>query len=347
MSNREGASPTLTSCTFRGNSGTYRSGGMYNSGNSSPTLINCTFTGNAAPVGAGMDNNWSSPIVINCSFVGNAAQSKGGGIFNQRGDSPPTLINCTFSGNAAHSGGGIYNQRSTTTLINCTLSGNTAIGEGAGIYNLSSGTQTLANCVLWGNSDGGGSDWVAQIYDGTLVVNYSCIQGWGSSLGGIGNIGEAPLFVDADGADDVVGTDDDDLRLLPGSPCVDAAANESLPSDLADLDGDGDVTEPIPFDINGNPRIWQGGFSPTVDMGAYEYGSFPFRVIGVAKEAGGVALLTWNSRPGESYLVWSCVDLLVGFWHPEAIVPSEGATTSWADPNLPPDKKFYKIEIQP
>ncbi len=345
MSNREGASPTLTNCTFRGNSGSYRSGGMYNSGNSSPTLISCAFTGNAAPVGAGMDNNRSTATVINCTFVGNAAQGKGGGMFNQ--DSCSTLINCTFSGNAAGSGGGIYNQSSKTTVINCTLSGNTAAHDGGGIYYLRSTGHTLTNCILWGNSDSGGTDWLAQIYDGTLVVDYSCIQAWRSSLGGIGNIGEAPLFVDADGADDVVGTDDDDLRLLPGSPCVDAAANESLPSDLADLDGDGDVTEPVPFDINGNPRIWQGKLSLTVDMGAYEYGSFPFKVIGVMKESGGVASLTWNSRPGESYLVWSCVDLLVGFWHQEAIVPSEGATTSWADPNPASFKRFFKIEIQP
>jgi len=346
MSNREAASPTLINCSFRGNSGDYRSGGMYNSGNSSPTLINCAFTGNAAPVGAGMDNNRSSPIVINCTFVGNAAQSKGGGMFNQGADSRPTLVNSTFSGNAAHSGGGIHNQRSRTTLINCTLSGNRATHDGGGIYNLSSAAKTLTNCILWGNGDVSGTGRSAQMHGGTPVVSYCCIQGWSGSLGGISNIGDDPLFADADGADGVVGTDDDDLRLLPGSPCVDAAANESLPSDLADLDGDGDAGELIPFDIDGNPRIWRGKISLTVDMGAYEYGSFPFEVREVLKVIGGQALLRWTSRSGDTYIVWSSTDLSSGQWNEETRILCQGESTIWTDTDTISTQKFYRIELK-
>jgi hypothetical protein len=57
-----------------------------------------------------------------------------------------------------------------------------------------------------------------------------------------------------------------DLRLSAGSPCIDAGDNNSIPADTADLDGDGDVNEPIPFDLDGNPRI----VGAAVDMGAYE-----------------------------------------------------------------------------
>ena len=54
----------------------------------------------------------------------------------------------------------------------------------------------------------------------------------------MGNISDDPLCVDADGADDVAGTEDDDLRLLPGSPCIDAGSNGAVPVDvLTDLDG--------------------------------------------------------------------------------------------------------------
>ena len=347
MSNREGATPALTNCTFRGNSGSYRSGGMYNWDSSNPTLVNCMFIANTAPVGGGVDNNWSSPILINCAFIGNVAltgDEKGGGMFNQRGESPPVLVNCTFSGNAAGRGGGICNQRSRTTLINCTLSGNAAIRDGGGMYQDSAGG-TLTNCILWGNSDVTGTSCSAQINEGTPVVNYCCIQGWSGSLGGIGNIWDDPLFVDADGPDDSKGTDDDDLRLLSGSPCVDAGANDGILFDLADLDADGDVTEATPFDINRNPRIWKGKASLTVDMGAYECGSFPFKVIDVAKEGGAVAVLTWSSRPGDTYAVWSCLDLCGGQWAEEETIVSQGEFTTWTDPDTITPKKFYRIEV--
>jgi len=48
-----------------------RGGGMINDF-SSPTVTNCTFTGNSALVGGGMYNNFdSSPAVTNCTFSGN------------------------------------------------------------------------------------------------------------------------------------------------------------------------------------------------------------------------------------------------------------------------------------
>jgi len=68
---------------------------------------------------------------------------------------------------------------------------------------------------------------------------------------GGGNIDSDPLFVDADGGDDIVGTGDDNVRLLPCSPCIDA--------------GDNSVVT-VGIDLDGNERIVNG----TVDMGAYE-----------------------------------------------------------------------------
>ncbi|MBA7681854.1 hypothetical protein ES703_90195 [subsurface metagenome] len=46
-----------------------------------------------------------------------------------------------------------------------------------------------------------------------------------------------------------------------------------MPTDTTDLDGDGDTTESIPFDLDGNPRIVDGNDDGNlvVDMGAYEY----------------------------------------------------------------------------
>lgn len=65
-----------------------------------------------------------------------------------------------------------------------------------------------------------------------------------------------------------IDTYDDNLRLKPGSPCINAGDNAVLPLDKLDLDSDGDPNEPIPFDIEGKPRILNG----RVDIGAYESG---------------------------------------------------------------------------
>ena len=202
--------------------------------------------------GGGMKNSAGSPTLINCIFRGNSAKSLGGGLYNDWGS--PTLINCIFIGNSARSGAGMWcGDSGKPTLINCTLSGNSASYYGGGMGNNES-DPVLTNCIFWGNSDNTGVELWAQISGGDApVVNYSCIQGLIGNFGGTGNIGDDPLFVEADGADNIPGTADDNLRLLLGSPCIDAADNSAIPpSVFTDLDGD--------------PRITDG----TVDMGAYE-----------------------------------------------------------------------------
>ena len=100
------------------------------------------------------------------------------------------------------------------------------------------------------------------------LINYCCIQGWSGKLGGVGNFGDDPLFIDPDGPDNRIGTEDDNLRLKPGSPCINAGDNAVVPVDTLDLDNDEDPNEPIPFDIEDKHRILNG----TVDIGAFESG---------------------------------------------------------------------------
>ena len=299
MENLEASSPTLSNCTFNGNSAD-DGGGICNDDDSNPMLNDCKFIGNSAVEegGGGMGNYNASPKLTKCTFDRNAGEglynyhsnaiitnctfsdNSGFGMANHNA-SIPIVNNCTFNGN---SGGGMKNGYNCIPVVsNCTFTGNvgygmtnlawshvpvtncTFSGNNGGIYNKYS-TPILTNCIFWGN---GGSDESSQIYndlDGSAVVNYSCIQGWTGHLGGIGNIGDDPLFAEADGADNEVGTEDDNLRLLGGSPCLDVGDNNAIPLDTIDLDGDGDVNEPIPFDLDGNTRI----INDSVDMGAYE-----------------------------------------------------------------------------
>ncbi|MHC4474523.1 MAG: right-handed parallel beta-helix repeat-containing protein [Planctomycetota bacterium] len=314
-----GDSPTVTDCNFSGNSADWNGGGMYNGGGTSATVNNCTFTANTAlsdsQGGGGMFNGSGSPTVTNCTFSTNQASQLGGGMYNYASSpkvknctflnntsvaggggiyswsSSPTVTNCSFSENEAFGGGGMFNEGSTTmvansiftdntagfggggiynysssaTVANCTFTDNTAANSGGGIYNMSSSPR-VTNCILWGNV----APTSPEIHGGSPIVTYSDVQGgWPDT----GNIDADPCFAD-------VSTED--LRLLPGSPCIDAGDNNSVPADTADLDGDGNTVEPIPFDVGGLPRfvddLCAGDTGnpgtlgpPVVDMGAYEF----------------------------------------------------------------------------
>ena len=286
MYNYNGSSPTVSNCVFSGNSA-YYGGGMYNLNNSSPEVINCTFSDNIADrSGGGMYNDMSSPVVSNCVFSNNKSVyegmifdgSAGGGMVNW--ESSTEIRNCTFIANstvktAFSSGGGVNNTYSSVTVTNCTFGWNIS-NRGGGMFNFDSSV-TVSNCILWGNS--ALADNEISTYQGdTPVVSYSDIAG---GYPGTGNINANPKFVDANGADDIIGTEDDNLRLSVGSPCIDAGDNSSVPADTADLDGDTNTTEPVPFDLEGRHRFFDdpctadsgNGTPPVVDMGAYEYGS--------------------------------------------------------------------------
>jgi hypothetical protein len=180
---------------------------------------------------------------------------------------------------------------SAPTLTNCSFSGNSAGDEGGGIYNYHSSSPRLTNCILWGNDDGGGVDESSQIFGGTVVVTYSCIQGLDIFMGN-GNIADDPLFRDADGPDNVVGTSDDNLRLMEGSPCIDAGSNNepNLPE----------------VDMDGHTRIIDGDCNDTdiVDMGAYEFnyvymGDFDYN-CDVDFDDFAIFALAWLTRPADA-----------------------------------------------
>ncbi len=151
-------SPTVTNCTFSGNTSSNVGGGMYND-HSSPILTNCTFSGNSTSGwGGGMRNNNSSPTVTNCTFIGNSASTNGGGMHNVN-SSNPTVTNCTFTGNSTSGGGGgMWNNSSSPTVTNCTFTGNSAHSNGGGMYGYNSSSPTVTNCTFIGNdaNNGGG-----------------------------------------------------------------------------------------------------------------------------------------------------------------------------------------------
>ncbi|GAI91994.1 unnamed protein product, partial [marine sediment metagenome] len=102
------------------------------------------------------------------------------------------LTNCLFTGNI---GCGLQAQDCDIVVTNCTFVGNIAYWA-AGIWN-DEGDTTVTNCISWGNIARTGSTESAQIAtEDPAVINYCCIQGWSGALGGTGNTGADPCFVE-------------------------------------------------------------------------------------------------------------------------------------------------------
>jgi hypothetical protein len=273
------SSALLNRVTFRGNVSTTFGGGFYNE-RSSVTVINTRFLQNEGRWGGGMYNRQGVLTLINGIFLGNHALDDGGGLGND--ETETEVVNAVFSGNTAGiDGGAIYNifpDAGSFVGTNLTISDNTAGGTGGGLHNWY-GHPVLGNSILWGNRASGGTGEIfnRETARGTtpLALSHSIVGGgWlppgVEDLGG--NLNLDPLFVDAIGPDWVRGTGDEDLHLGSGSPAIDAGDGTALPSDVLDLDSDGDTIERVPVDLDYRVRVFDGGSGNAVlDMGAYEF----------------------------------------------------------------------------
>jgi len=242
---------TLNNCTLTTNSiGFYSAfvsqGGSFQidgaaagGGASGCALSNCTFTGNSTAVafnyGLNVFGGGAHDCTLNnCTLTGNSASGSRNAAFGG-GASGCTLNNCTIKGNLVTgdygSGGGCYN----STLGNCTLSGNSATGFF--VYGGGTSGSTLSNCIAYFNTSTDDAN-----YDYYSPLDHCCTTPLPAN--GVGNITNAPLFVDTNGWAN--------LRLQSNSPCINAGDN-SYVTNATDLDG--------------NPRIVRG----MVDIGAYEF----------------------------------------------------------------------------
>lgn len=268
-----GGEELFAGCVFRGNTAV-RGGAVFVTSND-PVFARCTFIDNVATGindvlrGGGAIVAENPFKAYDCYFLSNQADV-GGAIagFNRI----YVLANCVFQNNVAKEFGGatFFDDCDESLILNSTMSLNIAGISGGGHFNTGGifDGMDLVNCVLWNNSDATGTTESAQIFilKGPVFVNYCCVQGLTGGLGGNGNIGAPPRFVDVDGDDDVLGNEDDNLRLRPTSPCIDGGDTNPLIACL--LDPDGNLRR---FD-DPNTRDTGIGKAPIVDMGAFEFG---------------------------------------------------------------------------
>ncbi len=291
-------------------------GGLYDCDG---TIDNNVIAANSGYGGGGLaecDGTIQSNVISS-----NFASKYGGGLAHCDGAMQENIISANLTDRI---GGGLYDCNGS--IQGNTIHANRARVSGGAFYDCAG---AIVNCIIWDNSAGDNTHLFL-----TTEPSYSCIQEW--TLGGEGNIGEDPRFVDPDGPDNDPDTyEDNDYRLLPDSPCIDTGFNHlDLPAK----------------DIAGTRRVMYGGKSLTVDMGAYEY------YINEVHTGPGPSetTLTWSSIAGSTYVILYSEDLLIWILA-QAGVPSAGnQTTSWTDDGtftvVPPclaPRRFYRVLENP
>ena len=249
--------PTISNCVIDLNSAAANGGGIYvESG--SPELVDSIISANRANTfGGGIFIYGGSPQISRTEFSGNSALMSGGAVY-LRSYAAPTVTSSLFDSNSAIFGGAVFSSdHSGPRFVNCTFSGNSATAAGSAMYNDVESSPTIINCIIWNEIlDNAGS---------LSSVSFSdIIGGWP----GTGNIDFDPLFFDANGGD---------LRLPPGSPCIDAG-DRFVDAGSSDLDGnlrsaDSDDTGGWDGTIKGVALDSDGSVNVSwtlIDMGAYE-----------------------------------------------------------------------------
>ena len=276
------------------------------------TITNCIFVDNNSPYDGGAvqindDNTQDSYQVIvrleNTFLADNGVYNttsyvKGGAIANSGGIL--TVKGCVFCNNKADTGGAIFNSDDALAIIqNCTFVNNAAVvGDGGAIYNgvyyeeMFGTGESLANIyssIFWNNSAAGDGQELANseavaLIDNCLVDDltgdalYNYAADFTDYISENDCFDSDPLFLsfeDPNGVDGVWGTDDDGLRIISGSPCVDRAFNISYYVASGDPNNPLEIIEEVlAEDINGKQRvdIPNSGTDgvPAADIGAYE-----------------------------------------------------------------------------
>lgn len=287
--------PVLNRVTFTSNSATSggAGGAIYNDsqffGTSSPKLTDVAFTSNSAHNGGAIANVCSSsddasvtsPTLNRVTFTSNMATNNGGAIYSFGMSSyafrcSPMLTDVVFYNNSALNGGGMYNEGFSETfeqeLINVTFAANTGNAMVNDFFSIYTPTFTISNTIFYGNDNS------ILNFGSAPTIGHSLVQGagdsgggWNTSIGddGGGNIDVNPRFVDGANGN---------LRLRSDSPAIDVGDNSAVPGSLT-------------TDIIGAPRIFDGNgdLTATVDMGAFEFATYPLNVTRTGTGSGTVS----------------------------------------------------------
>ena len=250
---RKVSNPIIQNCRFEDNINKSDGRFSYNGGglqvwSANLTIQHCEFERNYAGYRGGAISVYSflptgKVRILNSIFKGNVAENSGGAISLRVDDQGIEIENCVFTENIAQNGegGGVFSGAENLVIRNSTFFRNKAGGSNTGVF--SDRRLKIYNSILW--SDGSGKSLIgSSLALGAFTFSHNIIEGGWQGVGE-NNLDLYPEFVDTTSSNL-------DLRLMVGSPAIDAGSSEFVISD-ADLDG--------------LPRI----IGEAVDIGAYEF----------------------------------------------------------------------------
>lgn len=245
---------------------------------SAPTLHDATFIGNRARTGDGgavYAATATAPFMDSVTFRDNRAARAGGAYFLGNAQIQATLVNAVFEGNEAVGAGAVrVEDGASLRIVNCTFYRNRSLDSHAGALEIAAHRDvplrftSIINSIFYGNT----MMWRSPIrlgpparlpsqlagegdYPAGLEVYYSDIEG-----GEEGVLSRSPAFLlswalgNLDADPRFSNPAAHDLRLAPGSPCIDRGSNEMMPDFMKS-------------DMNDAPR----SYGARVDIGAFEY----------------------------------------------------------------------------
>jgi hypothetical protein len=279
-----GTSITIRNSEFRDNSGS-NTGGAAKIDSSSVTIVGSLFESNQTSGNGGGLWSFQSANIANSTFSGNTAYGQGGGIY---ASNSVNGVNLTVSGNQSYGqGGGI--RAFNVDLDHSTVSGNSTTGPGGyggGIF--AGNSLTLQDSIVLGNEAQGvaGTDEVnpsAFTFNGLNIIGADAAAFDAGLYATVINANPADVFAQtayAAGSNTVFGVLADNGGGVPTialntnytNPALDAAQG-ALPSDVYDVDGDGNTSEYLPTDARGPGYVREfakGYGAPIADLGAFE-----------------------------------------------------------------------------
>jgi|GEM_PF-3116010 len=270
----------------------------------------CEFLGNSGSFGSTVQTARTDSIIDRCGFFANYSDSGIIWVYSTPVATANAITNCRFVGNST-------DVTETSRLIlwrssgDLTIDGTVMVDNDTNGLKLQANNIAVTNSVIWGMR----TNEIDMTYGASAEIEHCIVQD-GAALGD-SVIDAEPLFTRApfDGGDgwrsspfwfdpDAESNNDyGDLRPAPNSPMIDAGDNTAVPADLFDLDNDGDTAEPIPYDLDGNPRFLDdtaipdsgvagAGYTQVVDIGPYEF-------QGTSPDPCRADLTSLNAPPGD------------------------------------------------